>query len=105
MGVPTALGDENGVLILYGLFSVLLVLIAAYRTRAARYSVLVGTAVGVCCVIGLYLIIALISLLTVGTNGFQFATWLIFVAVGLLPVVALGLVEGFAASLIFRLLA
>jgi len=81
------------------------VLAAAYRTRSARSPVVVGTIASLVCVMLLYVVLALIALLTHGTSGFQLATWLIYAIVGgLVPASVVGLVEGFVASLSFRLL-
>jgi hypothetical protein len=98
------IGDENGILILFGA-QALLVLVTAYRTRTARRPVIRGTLTSILVVALLYVALALISLLTHGTGGFQFATWLVLAIVGgLLPAAIIGLIEGFVASLSFRLL-
>ncbi len=98
------IGDENGILILFGA-QALLVLIIAYRTRTARRPVIRGTLASIIVVALLYVALALISLLTHGTGGFQFATWLVLAIFGgLVPAAVIGLIEGFVASLSFRLL-
>ncbi len=98
------IGDESGILILFGA-QALVVLAVAYRTRSARAPVIIGTVASVVAVILLYAALALISLLTHGTSGYQFATWLVYAIVGgLVPASVVGLVEGFIASLSFRLL-
>ncbi len=98
------IGDENGILILFGA-QALLVLVVAYRTRLSRRPIIAGTVASVIAVVLLYVVLALIALLTHGTGGYQFATWLIRVGVGgLVPAGVVGVIEGFVASLSFRLL-
>jgi hypothetical protein len=100
----TPIGDENGILILFGV-QALLVLVTAYRTRASRRPVAAGTITSILVVAMLYEALALITLLTHGTGGLQFATWLVAVVViGVIPAAVVGLIEGFVASLSFRLL-
>ena len=97
------IGDENGILTLFGA-QALLVLLTAYRTRASRRPVIRGTIASILVVALLYEALALITLLTHGTGGLQFATWLVAVVViGVIPAAAVGLIEGFVASLSFRL--
>ncbi len=100
----TPIGDENGILILFGV-QALLVLVTAYRTRVARRPVIRGTLTSILVVALLYEALALITLLTHGTGGLPFATWLVAVVViNVIPAAVIGLIEGFAASLSFRLL-
>ena len=96
------LGDETGLLILFGL-STVAVLVAAIRLRRRRRAVLVSTGAGLLCAVLVYALIAAILLATRGTGGYQFATWLVIALAGLLPAAAIGLVEGFVAGLIVRL--
>ena len=44
------------------------------------------------------------ALLARGTGGYDLSWWLLLVGAGLVPAGAVGLVEGFAAGLIIRLL-
>lgn len=97
------IGDETGILVLFGLCAVA-VLATAYRLRTHRFPVLAGMVAGLLCGVVLYAVLALIALLTHGTGGYQFATWLVIVGLSLIPAGVVGLVEGLAASLIFRLL-
>lgn len=98
------IGDETGILLLFGLCAIL-VLAVTYRLRTRRYPVVAGTLAGLLCGMALYAALALITLALHGTRGYQFATWLVIVGVSLIPAGVVGLVEGFVASLIFRLLA
>ena len=98
------IGDETGILVLFGLCA-LIVLAAAYRLRTRRYPIAAGALAGLLCGAGLYAVLALITLALHGTRGDQFASWLVIVGVSLIPAGVVGLVEGFVASLIFRLLA
>jgi hypothetical protein len=52
----------------------------------------------------IYAAIAVLSLLARGTGGYDLGWWLLLVGAGLVPAGVVGLVEGFAASLIIRLL-
>lgn len=98
------LGDETGILIIFGLCAIV-VLAATYRLRTHRYPIVAGTVAGLFCGMALYAALAVVTLLTRGTSGYQFATWLVIVGVSLIPAGVIGLVEGLAASVIFRLLA
>lgn len=96
------LGDETGLLVLFGV-STLVVLVVAIRLRARRQPLLTTAGAGVLCAAAIYLVIAALSLLTRGTGGYQFATWLVFAFAGLLSAAAIGLLQGLIAGLIVRL--
>ena len=97
------LGDDTGLLALFGA-STAIVLVAALRLRARRRPIVASTLVGLLCGMFIYIAIAVLSLLAHGTGGYDLGWWLLLVGAGLVPAGVVGLVEGFAASLIIRLL-
>ena len=97
------LGDDSGLLALFGACTAI-VLLAALRLRARRRPIVVSTVVGLLCGMVIYAAIAVLSLLARGTGGYDLGWWLLLVGAGLVPAGVVGLVEGFAASLIIRLL-
>ena len=97
------LGDDSGLLALFGACTAI-VLLAALRLRARRHPIVASTIVGLLCGMVMYVAIAVLSLLARGTGGYDLGWWLLLVGGGLVPAGAVGLVEGFAASLIIRLL-
>ena len=97
------LGDDTGLLALFGACTAI-VLLAALRLRAGRRPIVTSTLVGLLCGMLIYVAIAVLSLLARGTGGYDLGWWLLLVGAGLVPAGVVGLVEGFAASLIIRLL-
>jgi len=97
------LGDDTGLLALFGACTAV-VLLAALRLRARRHPIVASTLVGLLCGMLIYVAIAVLSLLARGTGGYDLGWWLLLVGAGLVPAGVVGLVEGFAASLIIRLL-
>ena len=97
------LGDDTGLLALFGACTAI-VLLAALRLHARRRPIVVSTVVGLLCGMVIYAAIAVLSLLARGTAGYDLSWWLLLVGAGLVPAGAVGLVEGFAAGLIIRLL-
>lgn len=97
------LGDETGLLVLFGVSTVAVVTVAI-RLRARRGAIITTIGAGALCAAAIYLVIVALSLLTRGTGGYQFATWLVFAAGGLIPAVGIGLLQGLVAGLIVRLL-
>lgn len=98
------LGGDNGALIIFGLTAVA-VIVCVVRAQSSRRPFITGTLLGIACGAVVYALAAIVALATVGTNGYQFSTWLVVVLIGLIPAAVLGLIEGLAASLIFRLFA
>lgn len=99
------LGNDQGSVLLYGLLLVVFVLITAYRTRNLAHPIIVGTIACIGVSLLVYAVLVLLVLLSVGTDGYQTGTFWVLNAIGLVPASVFGLVEGFAATLIFRLLA
>ena len=97
------LGDDSGLLALFGACTAI-VLLAALRLRARHHPIVASTIVGLLCGMIIYVAIAVLSLLARGTGGYDLGWWLLLVGAGLVPAGVVGLVEGFAASLIIRLL-
>ena len=97
------LGDDTGLLALFGACTAI-VLLAALRLRARRRPIVASTVVGLLCGMAIYAAIAVLSLLARGTGGYDLGWWLLLVGAGLVPAGVVGLVEGFAAGLIIRLL-
>jgi hypothetical protein len=97
------LGDDSGLLALFGACTAI-VLLVALRLRARRRPIVASTLVGLLCGMAIYAAIAVLSLLARGTGGYDLGWWLLLVGAGLVPAGVVGLVEGFAASLIIRLL-
>jgi hypothetical protein len=97
------LGDDTGLLALFGACTAI-VLLAALRLRARRRSIVASAVVGLLCGMVIYAAIAVLSLLARGTAGYDLGWWLLLVGAGLVPAGVVGLVEGFAAGLIIRLL-
>ena len=98
------LGDETGLLIMFGLTAVL-VLAVTIRARATRHPIAIGAFAGILCGAAMYALIAVISVAFHGFGGYQPLTWLIFVGAGAVPAAVIGLVEGLVASSIIRLFA
>ena len=97
------LGDDSGLLALFGACTAI-VLLAALRLRARQRPIVASTVVGLLCGMVIYAAIAVLSLLAHGTGGYDLSWWLLLVGAGLVPAGVVGLVEGFAAGLIIRLL-
>jgi hypothetical protein len=97
------LGDDSGLLALFGACTAI-VLLAALQLRTRRRPVVASTVVGLLCGMAIYAAIAVLSLLARGTGGYDLGWWLLLVGAGLVPAGVVGLVEGFAAGLIIRLL-
>jgi hypothetical protein len=97
------LGDDSGLLALFGACTAI-VLLAALHLRTRRRPLVASTVVGLLCGMALYAAIAVLSLFARGTGGYDLGWWLLLVGAGLVPAGAVGLVEGFAAGLIIRLL-
>ena len=95
--------EETGLIILFGVCTVL-VLAASIRLRLRRNAIPLSTAVGLLCGLAVWIVIAVLSLLTRGTQGYQLGTWLVFAIGGLIPAGLVGLIEGLVASVIIRLL-
>ncbi len=98
------LGNDQGSILLFGLLSVPLALLTAYRTRKSAHPIVVGTLVTIGITLLIWMALALLSLVSVGTSGYTPGTWWVLIALGLVPVSVLGLIEGVVASLIFRLM-
>jgi hypothetical protein len=97
------LGDDSGLLALFGACTAI-VLLAALRLRAHQRPIAASTVVGLLCGMLVYAAIAALSFLARGTGGYDLGWWLLLVGAGLVPAGVVGLVEGFAAGLIIRLL-
>ena len=97
------LGDDSGLLALFGACTAI-VLLAALRLRARQRPIVASTVVGLLCGMAIYAAIAVLSLLARGTGGYDLGWWLLLVGAGLVPAGVVGVVEGFAAGLIIRLL-
>jgi len=103
-GCVLPLGNDQGSILLFGLLSVPLAFLAAYRTRNRAHSIVVGTIVTIGITLVIWMALALLSLVSVGTDGYKVGDWWILIALGLVPAAILGLIEGFVAGLIFRLM-
>ena len=97
------LGDETGLLIIFGLSSAA-VLIVAIAMRSGRRPVISTAGAGLLCGLSIYAAIAAVHLIVQGTGGYQLATWLVLVGGGVVPAAGIGLIEGLAAAVILRLM-